>query len=440
MTKVTIRMALALGLLVVGVYSMTLNSWNANKYLMQNAAIAAMVERRSLSLVEQEIPGFELVVGTEAFRIGEKVYPIKQPGQAFLGSVIYFPLYKLNINFDNHYHYASHAITWLTSILMTAVITAGVYLLALELTKNRQAARWSAVIYAFATISWPYGGVTHHDVYGTFWSFLSVGAYYLAQKTKRQKWYFWAGTLSTWTLFFTLLPISLPLTLWALTYFGDRKNGLKILSWGMVVGLIPTLTYNYLVVGNLLLVPNVAGEALDTLPNWSLANLIRHLYFFLLAPKTSLSGFMPVLWFGVAGLLSRKARGITKRLLGPVIIVQILQVSLMSTYGGSQYGPRYLLTILPYLSLGTAYYIGRKHEFLGWAGLVLSGGYAFFVALLGALRGVMYEITGPYAPTLYFTELVRNEGPEFRLFIPGIILTLIALTWINRLRKAEESG
>lgn len=428
-------------LLVAGVYTMTLNSWNAQKFSLQNATVASLVQKKSFALYDQIIPEFNLVEGSETFRFGQEIYPMKQPGQTILGAMIYSLLYRLGINFVNHFHYTSHLITLGTSTLMMAAATTVIFYLAYQMSKQMRVAIWVSIVFAFGTIVWPYAGVSHHDIYGLFWGIMAFGCYYLARELHRPHYYLGAGFFSTLMLFFTMLPLSFPLVLWGVTLLSRQFEAMKKLSWGMMLGILPTFVFNYTIFGKFWLVPNLAGKVADTMPVWSWINFVDKLQFYLSDRTTSLLVFSPVLIFGIAGILMiPRGKVWLKQLLFFIPLSQLIHISLMETSGGYQYGPRYLLIILPYLTLGIAYWLKKRQAGLEEVVFWLTLTYSVGVALLGAVRTVMYEVPGPYAPGVFLQELIHNEGPDFRMLLPGAVMVAMAGVWFYKLKQEEVRG
>ncbi len=425
-------------LLVAGVYTMTLNSWNANMFSLQNATVASLVQKKSFALYDQIIPGFNLVEGNETFRFGRQIYPMKQPGQTILGAMIYTPLYLLGINFENHFHYTSHLITLGTSTVMMAGAASLLFYLAYQISKKLFTSMLVSLVFAFGTIIWPYGGVSHHDIYGVFWGVAAFTCYFEAREHRKTNYYWGAGFFASLSLFFTMLPLTFPLVLWGATLISRRMLALKKISLGMILGLLPTLSFNYLMFEKPWLPPNLAGKVADTMPLWSLPNFLDKLWFYLVSPTTSLLVFSPILVFGIIGILKvPKTRLWLKQLLLLIPLFQLAHISLMETFGGYQYGPRYLLTTLPYLSLGIVYWLKKEHDrFLGLIfGLAFT--YSVGVAFLGAIRTVMYEVPGPYAPHVFLEQWLYSEGPDFRLFLPGLVLVIFSVFWFYKLKRAE---
>jgi len=176
---------MAIFLIVTGVLAMTINSWNASAFGLQNATVAALVERGTFALVDQVIPGFNLVEGTETFKFGKEVYPMKQPGPTILGAMVYYPLYKLGINYRNHFDYVSHLVTFGTSTIMMAIAAVLIFILGFAMTKAWKSAAAAALLFPLGTMIWPYAGVSHHDIYGIFFGLLSLTAYYFGEREKK---------------------------------------------------------------------------------------------------------------------------------------------------------------------------------------------------------------------------------------------------------------
>ncbi|MFZ2199766.1 MAG: hypothetical protein WAV40_03180 [Microgenomates group bacterium] len=422
-------------LVVSGALTATINSWNAEYFGLQNATVAALVEKGTFALVDQVIPGFNLVEGTETFRYGKSVYPMKQPGGTIIGAIVYAPLYKVGFTYANHFDYVSHLITFGTSTMMIALSAVIIYYLALSITKKHNVAMISALLFPLGTIIWPYAGVSHHDIYGVFWGLLALACYYFAHKFDNQRYLFFAGLFSTLTLFFTMLPLTLPIVLWGMTIAAKDLKKIVNLTLGMIVGVLPTSIFNGLVFGNPFLPPNLAGKVSDTMPLISLPNLLSKLWFYLGSPTTSLIVFSPILIFGVIGIWNlRKNDKLLARLLFLIPATQLLHISSMETFGGYQYGPRYLLPTFGCLILGVSVWLKEKHTKLANYLFIVTAIFSVVIAKLGALQTVMYPVPGPYAPIVFFNNIIEWKMPIFRMLYLGIMIFGIGLVtlYVNR--------
>lgn len=434
--KITRRIGISLFLAVAGVYALTLNSWNADFFGLQSATVAALVERGTFALVDQVIPGFNLVEGDETFRYGDKVYPMKQPGQTVAGALFYAPLHAAGIHFTNHYHNAVHFITFFTSVLIMAATAALIYLAGTLFTKDRFLMLLPPLIFAFCTIIWPYAGVLHHDIHATFFAFAGVFFYlYYLYRSPRPLYVFFSGVSVGLTLFFSMLPVTLPFALGILILLRRNLREITYYAAGVFAGLLPSFIFNYTQFGNPLSFPNLAGKVADTVPFWSLPNFMNHLHFYLISVKHSLFLFSPVLLFAAAGIFAIPAAFRHLRALLIVIpLAQLIHISTQETYGGYQYGPRYLLTIIPLLCLGLVFVWGRLSLHFK-AIFVLTSVYSFAVSLIGSLSTVMYPTDSIYAPWGSLTYMLEGNMPDFRFVPVGIMILTLTVLYLHVSRR-----
>jgi|GEM_PF-1630948 len=433
---------IALFLIVLGGLTATINSWNAKYFGLQNATVAALVENKTFALVDQVIPGFNLVEGTETFRFGKYVYPMKQPGGTIIGALVYWPLYKLGFTFHNHFDYVSHAITFGTSSIMITLGSMLIFWVVLDITHKKYVSMVSALIFVFGTIIWPYSGVLHHDIYGVFWGLCALTSFYFGHKEDSVKKYLWAGFFATFALFFTMLPLTLPLVFWLITLLEKRKKYLLAMSLGMLIGFVPNMIFNYITFNNPLLPPNMAGKVSDTVPLLSLSNLVSKISFYLLDVRTSLFVFSPILIFGVIGIwyMYRNKIWLSKTLI-LVCLLELLHISSMETFGGYQYGPRYLLPIIGSLIIGAGYWLSINKAKVANLIYYTLAMYSFLVAIVGALQTVMYPIPGKFAPTTLAKQILIGQMPMFRMLPFGILLIMLGalIFCINKIQTSQRN-
>lgn len=419
--------AIVIFFLVLGILTLSINSWNAKYFGLQNATVAGLVQNKTFALVDQVIPGFNLVEGTETFRFGKHVYPMKQPGPTILGALVYYPLYQLNFTYANHFDYVSHLVTFGTSSIMMAITAVLLYVIVREITRSHEPAFWAAVLFPFSTLIWPYAGVSHHDIYGVFFGSCAIFLYWRAVKSKLCRDWVLSGILSTLMLFFTMLPLTLPLTLFVATIFRRNLQDSLKFGIGMVLGFLPNAIFNLVMFDNPFLPPNLAGKVSDTMPLFLLSNFLSKLDFYLLSPNSALMYFAPICLFGVAGLWLYKAKNpFVAKVLLMIPLMQLLHISSMETIGGYQYGPRYLLPILMPLFVGIGYWLSQKHSKLVTTSFVITAIYSICVALIGAVTTVMYPMPGPFAPIAQLRLILSGDLPIFRMFIPALMLILLS--------------
>ena len=102
------------------IYGIFVNSNNQNAYTLQHAGIEAIVERGTLYVDGSSTPQLKEV--GDVFSHKGHLYAAKQPGQFFIGAIVYFFLQLVGITYKDNYLLASSLVTWLTSGLMTSLI------------------------------------------------------------------------------------------------------------------------------------------------------------------------------------------------------------------------------------------------------------------------------------------------------------------------------
>lgn len=411
-------------LVVWGGITLTINSANAFNFRLQNATIAALSERGTFTLKELEVPDFRLIVGQETFRIGEDIYPMKQPGQTILGSLIYTQLRKFGINYSDHYMYASQLVTMFSSALLMAVASVLIGMITWHTSKKITISLLTGFILVFGTIIWPYSGVTHHDIYGTFLVIVAFGGYWLGnvQNKYRSILLFLGGMSAGLSLFFTMLTLPIPFVMLVLSKYK------KAAGFGTTIGLMPTFLFNMIVFGKPWLSANLAGKVADTVPLLSITNMLEKLWFYLGNPTTALWAYSPILIFGVAGIWMMKGKDLwLKRFLLLPIVTQIIYVSSIETFGGYQYGPRYLLPIIPLIVLGIPYWLQSEHR-------IISRLFFFFIVIIscciagiGAIQTVMSPIGEGYEPYKMLLNILTGELPVMRVWKYGVAWSILGL-------------
>ncbi len=423
-------------LFVAGVYTATINSWNAKYFGLQAATVVALSERGRYDLIDRVLPDFKLAEGDETFRYGRAIYPMKQPGQTVLGAIVYTPLMMGRFYFLNHYDYAVHIITFFTSTLMMTATTILIYLMTYYVSKKQSLSLVTAAAFAFGTIIWPYAGVMHHDIYATFWAVVAVFTYFwYLYRDQKLIYLAVAGFYMGIMLFFSMLPLTLPLGLFIVIAMGKKAKELWLYLGGFLAGLLPSFIYNYTQFGNLLAFPNLAGKVADTVPFWSIANFFSHLYFYLISPSYSLFIFSPILLFGLAGIFhmpKKYARAKQVLLVLPGLL--LLHICSQATYGGYQYGPRYLLPVIPLLALGIPFYLTKVKNKYWRVIFSIALAYSVVVASIGSVQTVMFPVSSSpvwhpsqFGPWDSLKSILAGNLPQLRMLPIGILLIIASV-------------
>src|SRR5262249_4124478 len=171
---------------------------------------------------------------------------------------------------------------------------------------------------------------------------------------------------------------------------------------GGVVGSIPLMVYNAVNFGNPFLMAAIA--------NHKFTGYDPEVFFFLdwhnFVGKTNeyaqfLALYAPVLWFGFLGLAFLQPKyEREKYVVVSTIMVLVFYLVNVQGLGTCAYGPRYLLPMMPFASLGL---IGVRRipsktwKHIAAAAVFLTGAFSVFVNLVGAVQGAMYCNLAKYA-------------------------------------------
>jgi hypothetical protein len=280
----------------------------------------------------------------------------------------------------------------------------------------------------FASFWFAYAGVAHHDVIAAS---LLVGGLYAIERRLA----FVAGTLLGLVIFTSMLPA---LIVTAVGIYVPATLPFRKALWcgaGFLVGLLPLFAYNGYYFGSPFVPANVAGNFSDTFwsPGWRLA--ADHLNYYFGAGGISLWKYAPaeLLAFGGLFLVARRLRW----LLVGAVTVHILYLINIPTLGGCQYGPRYLLPLLPLLAPGLAALFDFRPAARPWIGALVA--YGFLVSAVGALEGTMYCTPAKFALWPEMAAMRQMTPEQFPLRALGLLLPVVAfLLW--RVVSTEPAG
>ncbi|HYN86319.1 MAG TPA: hypothetical protein VER32_13810 [Pyrinomonadaceae bacterium] len=433
-------------------YGLTVNSSNLYEFNLQQIGVEAIAERGNFYLEGSRVP--ELVPRGDVFLHGGRKYAAKQPGQFMAGALAYTLLRPFGVSYVADYPLASALVTFLTASLVTALAGLAVFRLARSLDPEPE--RLSrplavALAYGFATTAFPYAGIAHHDALASGYLLL---AFYLVfrvagargregrgEKLRAAG----AGLLLGLTLTTSMLPALM--TAVVIVYFVTLRRWrlLPLFAAGALAGLAPLLVYNAASFGNPLLMPNVAGNYSDTFFRLDAENFLDKLRFY----TRTVALYVPVFAVGAAGLLfyprARRREQLAMLALVAVLLVYVLNID---TRGGHQYGPRYMLPLMPYAALGLlgyAFAAGGLRRRLALLLVAVAALFSAGVNLLGALHGSMYSDTAPYAAPVYLSAIARGETRDFPLapwlaapFVVSLAM-LVYCAWAGRGESASSS-
>jgi len=281
--------------------------------------------------------------------------------------------------------------------------------------------------------------VAHHDVLAAS---LLVGGLYAIEgnrfrfQGRNPRLAFVAGTLLGLVIFTSMLPA---LIVAVVGIYVLATTPFRTALWcgaGFVTGLLPLFAYNGYYFGSPFVPANVAGNFSDTFwsPGWRLA--ADHLNAYFGTGGISLWKYAPaeVLAFAGLFLLPRRLRC----LLVAAVAVHLVYLMSIPTLGGCEYGPRYLLPLLPLLAPGLAALFDFRPAARPWIGVLAV--YGFFVSAVGALAGTMYCTVGTFALWPQMAAMRQMTADQFPLRALSLLLPVVAFRWWRARLFTEPAG
>jgi hypothetical protein len=415
--------ALLLFLLFWIVYGVTTNVRNGREYNLQQMGVDAIVVHHTFAVGLSPLP--ILQPRGDVFSYRGRILAAKQPGQFVWGAIPYFFLHGAGITYERDYDLSSSLVTWFSAGLFAAA--------ALALLDRMMGRFWgfsaracllATLATGFASYWFAYAGVAHHDVLAAS---LLVGGLYAIEgnrfhfQGRNLRLGFVAGTLLGLVIFTSMLPalIVAVVGIYVLATLPFRTA--LLCGAGFLVGLLPLFTYNGYYFGSPFVPANVAGNFSDTFwsPGWGLA--ANHLNAYFGTSGISLWKYAPAEVLAFAGLFMLPRR--LRYLLVAAVAVHLVYLISISTLGGCQYGPRYLLPLLPLLAPGLAALFDFRPAARPWIGALSV--YGFFVSAVGALEGTMYCTPAQFALWPQMAAMRRMTPEQF----PLLALSLLLPVW-----------
>jgi len=429
------------------IYGMFVNSNDQNAYTLQHAGIEAIVERGTLYVDGSSTP--QLMRVGDVFNHNGHLYAAKQPGQLFIGATVYFILHLLGVTYKNNYLLTSSLVTWFTSGLMTSLVVIMLFKISVLFTGNKNLSVLISVFYGLGTMAFPYSGVTHHDVYGTFFIFASfyfLMVNYYANPSYKIVYPVLAGAAVGFSIFLSILPLFIVFAeiLYLLSF--KRWKQVVLFFVACVISFSPLLIYNYNAFGNPLLPANIAGNFNDTYPILSFENAINKIRFYFFSSNTSIYAFSPITVLSFLGILFIPKQYLREKLF---LSLQFLFLSfyliMMTTVGHCQYGPRYLIPTLSFLSLGLCgYWMGFVTNYFSkiltlrylTTIIIITGAISIVISAVGASQGTMYCSLNIWAFRYYLGKIITGSFPEFPLLkISTLLLTAVFFVSIIKYKE-----
>jgi hypothetical protein len=333
-------------------------------YALQQIGVDAIVSHGSFAVGQST--NARLQPAGDVFRYNGRLFAAKQPGQFAFGAMAYTVVRASGVNYDNNYLVAARWVTWLSATSFAAAAVVALYFLLHFLwALPAGAALAAASALGFGTPLFAYSGVAHHDVIAgslAFVAFTALEAARLGRLSPRWGSMPWVltGICSGLALFTSMLPalIVLAILLGALVLAVSRSSRYAVvLLVSFTLGLLPLAFYNWHYFGAPWIQANVAGNFTDTFFRPSFPLLRDHIWTYLGWGTLSLPAFSPL---GFIGLLALPVLGIMPALRFPMrvalvaVIAHFTYICSIESVGGCEFGPRYLLPLLPFFFLAPA--------------------------------------------------------------------------------------
>lgn len=442
-------------------YGVIINSRNLQAFDLQQAGVEAIVERHQFSLEGSAQPRFQIKVYWDGdkpfgdtFLYQGRQYAAKQPGQFMAGALVYFFLRLFGLSFLNNYFLTSALVTFFTTSLVTALATVAVFRIGREFMAS-DTLLWpltSALSYGLATTALVYSGIAYHDALAS--GYLVTAFYLVVLLSRRQpppdsvsrvaKVIAGAvGILLGLTITTSMLPFFMTCVV-AIYFLSLRRWDLTPWAFiGGIVGLAPLLFFNAVSFGNPFLPPDVAGGYPDVYLHWDLHNSLQKINFYF----WQITLYVPIVWLGILGLAAYP-RSLRREVVAVLALFLAIAIPVLNieSHGGCHYGPRFLLPLMPFASIGLAgfgYLRSRISRVVVKITIGLAAATSFVINFVGAIYGAMYCEMELHAFWSYLGSL-RNVGwndmPLASWLIVPCVLSAALLAYSLWIHRRYETG
>lgn len=417
----------------------TINLHDQRGFNLQQMGVDAIVEHGTYTLGHSKHPNLQ--PRGDVFRKDGKLFAAKQPGQFTIAAISYFFIRAAGYNYDDNYDLTASLVTLFSTSLMSALAIMLLYKTLLLWRFTPQVSLFALFPLAFASPWLIFSGIEHHDIMA---SSLIIYALYCIEKNalehenSKLSLALLAGLFLGLSVFVSMLPalIVAAIGLYAISRFSVHITAATGL--GFLLGLLPLAIYNGYYFGSPFTQANVAGNYADTFFNFSWAQFSHHLNAYFGVDGLSLWYYSPLLMVGLICFVCAKELCVRTRLfIGLAILLHMLYLLNIETLGTCQYGPRYLIPLLPFFTIGLASLVNR---FLNHSPLVFGitysvfATYSFIVTIFGALGGVIYCNLPRFALLQYMGELHRYQWNMLPFFSCTMICILVILVMIFVIR------
>jgi len=413
---------------ILAIYLYFLNGFHSANELSRYSLILAIVEEHTFI-----IDNYILNMIDISYYNGH-YYSDKPPGLAFVGVPVYF-IGRFLISWFWRPYLLISLIALFSSLSVVLI-----HELAGILGGTRTSNLLTALTYAFGTIAWVYSKTFFAHGFSAFLILFSMYCAHLFVQENNTKFIFLSGVTMGYSILveYPNLLLLVPFLLYFLLYKTKKKLVYFILPVALFLVLLGT--YHYICFGSPFSTPSRYQYYFGNVQaiNYFVNPIHIGLYGLLFSPYRGLFYLSPVLLLALFGFFSlyKKYAPETVLFLSSFIIVVLFYSTYTVWYGGWCYGPRFILNVVPFLTLPLTQVIEKhKHKRIFLVIFLVLMGYSVFANGMGVLANyhIPKEIENPLLHN--FMYLYNGGVVDSNLFsispltiVFPIILILICIT------------
>jgi hypothetical protein len=413
--------------------------------------IEAIVDYRRFSV--EGLAAWNLYGDVFDYKGQGRFYSNKNPGQAIIGSVAYAHLRAFGVTYTWDRTLTGALVVFFSSCLFTAFGAVVLFRLGRDLTDERSVV-WplaAAMIWALCTTQTVFAGVAWHD---TLAATMLLTAFYLLQKLRLPypdprtprtisvaAGFLLGMTLATSMSFLTMVGV------FGLYFLSLRRWSLltPLILGGLASSLLIPI-YNTILFGDPFLLPAVASfnqappDMVDAYfyLDWDNFSAKAIAYFY------QLYWYVPVLWAGIVGLLLLPSKVRREQLfILAAILLLVFHMFNIKGMGVCGYGPRYLMSIMPFCCLGIAAYAAVPQQSLRLLiglGVFCLAFISFQINAVGAAGGALFCNYGASGYNVWVHRLTTGPLPNFPLLRVLLPLAVFWIFWAIYSQSSKRCG